>query len=115
VRISPSYDPFLPTVSETVLESVERFLEARELEGDERVLAAVARSLARQLDAAVKAGTSRGMSAAPPLARRLCDTLSVFAERDRAKAEREAAEAERRARIERGQRTGRWAAVQNGR
>jgi hypothetical protein len=52
-------------VSESVLARVERFVEGRDLEGDEGVLAAVARALASQLDAAVAAGTTRGVSACP--------------------------------------------------
>jgi hypothetical protein len=52
-------------VNESVLASVERFLDGRDLKGDEPVLAAVATALASQLDAAVAAGTTRGVSACP--------------------------------------------------
>ena len=97
-------------MSETVLASVEGFLEGRDLVGEEGVLAAVARALASQLDAAVAAGTARGLSAGPPLARRLVEVMDVFAGRDAAEAERVASSADRQARLEERQRLGRWAA-----
>ena len=96
-------------VSEGVLGSVERFLEGRDLEGDEEVLAAVARALASQLDAAVAAGSARGLSAGPPLARRLVEVMDLFASRDAAEAEREADEVSLRDRLEERRRQGRWA------
>ncbi len=102
-------------MSESVLARVERFVEGRDLEGDEGVLAAVARALASQLDAAVAAGSARGLSAGPPLARRLVEVMDVFASRDAAEAEREASSADRRARLEERQRLGRWAANGGGR
>lgn len=101
-------------MSEGVLESVEAYLERRELEGDEEVLAAVARALASQLDAAVEAGSARGLSAGPPLARRLVEVMDVFASRDAAEAEQEAASADRQARLAERQRLGRWAANGSG-
>ena len=100
-------------MSEGVLESVQGYLDGRDLEGDEKVLAAMARALASQLDAAVAAGTARGLSAGPPLARRLVEVMGVFAGRDAAEAEREAREADRRARLEQ-RREGRWAAAGTG-
>ena len=102
-------------MSESVVESVEAYLEGRELKGDEKVLAAVARALASQLDAKVGARTARGLSAGPPLARRLVDVMAVFAGRDAAEAEREAREADRRARVEERIRQSRWAAAGNDR
>jgi hypothetical protein len=101
-------------VSESVLGSVERFLEDRNLEGDEKVLAAVAKALASQLDAAIAAGTARGLSACPPLARRLVEVMDVFANRDAAEAAREASSADQRARLEERRRLGRWAANGSG-
>src|SRR5918994_4607230 len=80
-------------VSKSVLESVERYLEGRDLEGDQVVLAAVAKALASQLDTAVAAGTARGVSACPRLARRLVEGMDVFSGRDAAEAERERLEA----------------------
>jgi hypothetical protein len=101
-------------VSESVLGSVERFLEDRNLEGDEKVLAAVAKALASQLDAPIAAGTARGLSACPPLARRLVEVMDVFANRDAAEAAREASSADQRARLEERRRLGRWAANGSG-
>ena len=97
-------------MSEGVLDSVERFLEGRDLEGDEEVLAAVARALASQLDAAVEAGTARGLSACPPLARRLVEVMRVFAGRDAAEAQREEHDASLRERLEKRKREATWAA-----
>ena len=97
-------------MSESVLGSVERFLDGRDLDGDEEVLAAVARALASQLDAAVAAGSARGLSACPPLARRLVEVMDVFPSRDAAEAEREADEVSMRERLEERRRMGRWAA-----
>jgi hypothetical protein len=97
-------------VSQSVLDSVEAYLEGRALEGDEQVLAAVARALASQLDAAVGAGTARGLSACPPLARRLVEVMDVFTSRDAAEAEREADDVSLRERLEERRRMGRWAA-----
>jgi hypothetical protein len=102
-------------VSESVLDSVDAYLERRELDGHEEVLAAVARALATQLDAAVAAGSARGLSAGPPLARRLVEVMDVFTGRDAAEAEREAREADRRAGVEERKRMGRWAANGSGR
>ena len=97
-------------MSETVLANVERYLEGRDLKHAEQVLAAVARALASQLDAAVAAGSARGLSACPPLARRLVEVMDVFAGRDAAEAERAASSTDRHARLEERQRLGRWAA-----
>jgi hypothetical protein len=101
-------------VSEGVLDSLERFLGGRDLEGDEEVLAAVARALASQLDAAVAAGSARGLSAGPPLARQLVEVMDVFASRDAAEAQREADEVSIRERLEERQRQARWAANGSG-
>jgi hypothetical protein len=101
-------------VSKSVLESVERYLEGRDLQGDEVVLAAVAKALASQLDTAVAAGTARGVSACPRLARRLVEVMDVFSGRDAAEAERERLEAERAAKREQRRLEGRWAAAENG-
>ena len=100
-------------MSKSVLGSVERYLEGRDLEGDEDVLAAVARALASQLDAAVAAGTARGVSACPPLARRLVEVMDIFSGRDAVEAERERLEAEHAAKREQRRREGRWAAAEN--
>ncbi len=75
----------------------------------------MARALAAQLDAAVSAGTARGASACPPLARRLVEVMDVLASRDAAEAQREADGASRRARLEERQQLGRWAASGSGR
>jgi hypothetical protein len=100
-------------VTEGVLGSVEAYLEDRDLEGDEEVLAAVARALASQMDAAVAAGSARGLSACPPLARRLVEVMGIFIGRDAAEAEREARDGDREARQEERRRLARWA--ENGR
>lgn len=84
-------------------EAVDAYLEGRNLAGNGTVLAAVARRLAGQLDAACESDTARSVSAVPPLARRLVEVVG-----DRAALE--AAEAERVAREERlaeGRRAGR--------
>jgi hypothetical protein len=62
----------------SVAEAVDKFLNGRELDGRAVVLAAVARALAAQLDVACDSGTSRGLSAAPPIARRLIEVLNVL-------------------------------------
>ena len=97
-------------MSESVLDSVDTYLEGRDLTGDEPVLAAVARALASQLDAAVAAGSARGLSACPPLARRLVEVMDVFSGRDAAEAQREADAVSLRERLEERQRQARWAA-----
>jgi hypothetical protein len=75
--------------------AVEAYLEGLEVDGQEEVLAEVARALAGQLDHACASGTARGLSAAPPLARRLVEVMREVAAREAEKAE-EAMRAERR-------------------
>ena len=58
-----------------VQEAVENYLDAKKLAGRGLVLAALARTLAAQLDATAEAGTSRAMTAAPPIASRLLEVL----------------------------------------
>ena len=60
----------------SVREAVEAFLEGRRLEGRTAVLAALARVLAQQLDAAAAAGSARATSAVPPLSTRLTEVLN---------------------------------------
>ena len=60
----------------TVTEAVEAFLDGRRLKDRAAVLAALARVLAQQLDAACEAGSARGMSAVPPLTSRLVEVLN---------------------------------------
>lgn len=66
----------------------------------------IARALARQLDAACEAGTARGMSACPPLARRLGEMLDALTVREAEEAEEATREAERAERLERRVRRG---------
>ena len=65
----------------TVGDAVDSLLDQVEpLEGRAMVLAAVARALAGQLDAACASETARGLSAAPPIARRLVEVLRELPE-----------------------------------
>jgi hypothetical protein len=59
-----------------VTASVDAFLGGRVLEGRVVVLGAIARALAGQLDNASAAGSARGLSATPPIARRLVQVLA---------------------------------------
>jgi hypothetical protein len=59
----------------SVAEAVEEFLKDCDVDGVDAVLAASARALAVQLDEACAAGSARGMSASPPLARLLVELL----------------------------------------
>ena len=65
----------------SVSAALEAFLDGRELDGREQVLSEIARALARQLDSAGEAGTARGMSACPPLARRLGEVVDALVAR----------------------------------
>jgi hypothetical protein len=59
-----------------VQEAVESYLKVKKLAGRGLVLAALARTLAAQLDATAEAGTARGMTAAPPIASRLLEVVA---------------------------------------
>jgi|SRR5215211_3185689 len=59
--------------------AVEDYLEGRDFTGQAGVLAEVARALARQLDEACSSDSARGLSASPPLARRLVEVVSELA------------------------------------
>jgi hypothetical protein len=58
--------------------AVDVFLADRELRDRDAALAAVARALAVALDRAVTGDSARGLSAAPPLARRLVEALDAI-------------------------------------
>jgi hypothetical protein len=90
----------------SVSEAVDAYLADRDLAGNGTVLAAVAKRLAGQLDAACESDTARGLSAAPPLARRLVEVVEELARREAIEAERQ----EREARVEERRRNARWAA-----
>jgi hypothetical protein len=96
-------------IAESVSESVESYLKGRELRGNGRVLAATARRLAEQLDAACESKTARGLSAAPPLASRLVEVVGELDRREAALREAEAEEARRAERLEQNRLAGRWA------
>ena len=80
--------------TEAVSGAVEDFLEGRE--DQRRVLAEVARALASQLDRACASESARGLSAAPPLARRLVELVGELEAREHEAAMR----AERRERMD---------------
>src|SRR5215212_6989808 len=98
----------------SVVDALEGFLDGRELDARERVLGEIARALARQLDSACGAGTARGMSACPPLARRLAEVLDALVVREAEEAAEAARDAGRVERLERRRRAGRWAQTENG-
>ena len=90
-------------------DEVDGFFGARELDGGDKRLAAVACALAGQL-VACEQGTAHGLSAAPPITRRLVEVLEVFPARDAAEAERKAELAEKAERLaERQRRQSQWA------
>jgi hypothetical protein len=62
------------------VDAVEQFLANRDLDGRALVLGAIAQGLARQLDVAIEAGSARGLSAGPPIARRLMEALAELEE-----------------------------------
>jgi hypothetical protein len=97
-----------------VIHALEAFLDGRDLDARERVLAEVARALAGELDAACSADTARSTTAVPPLARRLAEVLDALAEREAGEAADAVREAEREEQRERRRRAGRWVEHQNG-
>jgi hypothetical protein len=101
----------------SVATAVEEFLDGRELDDRERVLGEIARALAGQLDSACEAGTARGLSAGPPLARRLAEVLDALVVREGEEMGRAAIEAEQAERRQRRRQAATWAAKEtpNGR
>lgn len=63
---------------QTVTDAVEAFLKSRELDEHGAALAAVARALAQSLDRVTVSDSARGLSAAPPISRRLVEVLDAI-------------------------------------